>query len=261
MRKTTILTVILLFAVTFVSVRAVFAQTTQTDVTIYAISKGAKFIGSSMGGAKITIEDAETGEILAEGKTTGNTGNADRIMRQQHGRNRVLSTPDTAKYSTSLRLEDATKVKIIAHGPLDNPEDANSASVTQTILPGKDLTGGDAVRLQIRGFVVDILSPSESWFEGDTNQLTLEAKVSMMCGCPIKPNGLWDSNDYQIRAAVYEGIEKVDEYDLRYAGDPSHFERTITIDRSACDRIQVYAYDPATGNTGYETKACTITGQ
>lgn len=261
MRKATIFTSILLFAVSFVTVQAGFAKSTETDITVYAISKGAKFIGSSMGGAKITIADAETGEILAEGKTAGSTGNTDRIMRQKHQRNRVLSTSDAAKYNTSLWLEEPTRVKITAHGPLDNPEDANSASVTQTILPGKDLTGGDAVRLQIRGFVVDILSPTDNWFQGDSAQLNVKAKVSMMCGCPIKPDGLWDSNDYQIRVAVFEGIEKVNEYDLNYAGKASHFERTITIDRSGCYRIQVYAYDPVTGNTGYESKSCTVEGK
>ncbi len=234
------------------------AKTTQTQVTVRALAKGAKFIGSSMEGARITITNLETGEVLAEGKTSGSTGNTDRIMRKKHGRNRVLSTEDSAKYTTILWLDKPTKVKIKAHGPLSNPEDANSASVTRTILPGKDLTGGDAVRLKIPGFVVEILSPTEKWFEGDSPELTVRTKISLMCGCPIKPDGLWDSKDYEIRMAVYQGREMIDEFPLRYSGEPSHFERTITIDKTGCYRIRVYAFDPTTGNTGYETKSCTV---
>lgn len=260
MRKKLLLSLVLFFSVAVIVPGPGLTKTTQTEVTVHALSKGAKFIGSSMGGAKITIKNVKTGEVLAEGKTTGSTGNTKRIMRQKHERNRKLSTPDSAKYTTSLWLDKPTKVKITAYGPLDNPEDANSASLTQTILPGKDLTGGDAVRLQIRGFVVDILSPKKGYFQGGTADITVKANVSMMCGCPIKPDGLWDSKDYQIRAAVYKGVEKVDEYDLRYAGKPSHFKREISIDTSGCYSIKVYAYDPATGNTGYESKSCTVSG-
>ena len=38
-----------------------------TEVMIRAQSKDAKFIGTSIGGAKVIVKDAETGEILAEG--------------------------------------------------------------------------------------------------------------------------------------------------------------------------------------------------
>jgi len=55
------------------------AEPTAVDVRV--ISKGAKFVGTSMGGCEVVIRDAETGEILARGKTAGSTGDTDRIMR------------------------------------------------------------------------------------------------------------------------------------------------------------------------------------
>jgi hypothetical protein len=254
MRNVTVSVLMVLFAATIFVVQPALAEPIETDVTVHAISKGAKFIGSSMDGARITIENLETGEVLAEGTTTGSTGNTNRIMRQKHGRNRVLSTDDTAKYTTTLSLDKPTRVRITAHGPLSNPEDANSASVTQTLLPGKDLTDGDGVRLQIRGFVVDILSPTEGSLDEAPNEVTVKAEVSMMCGCPIKPNGLWDANDYEIRARLYRDGENVKEVPLNYAGKASQFERTIPLEDPGEDHvIKVYAYDPVTGNTGYET--------
>lgn len=253
MKTRTILSVLLSIVVTVVFTTPGLAKAIRTDITVRALSKGAKFIGSSMDGARITIKNTETGEVLAEGTTTGSTGNTDRIMRQTHGRNRVLSTEDAAKFTTSLSLEEPTRVKITAHGPLSNPEDANSASITQTLLPGKHLTQGDAVRLQIRGFVVDILPSTREALESNREDVTVRAEISLMCGCPIKPNGLWDSNDYELRVRLYKDGEQVKDVPLEYAGKPSHFKRTLNLDDSAAEyEIKVYAYDPVTGNTGYE---------
>ncbi len=38
-----------------------------THITVHVLAKGAKFIGTSMGGVEITIRDADTGELLAKG--------------------------------------------------------------------------------------------------------------------------------------------------------------------------------------------------
>ena len=40
-----------------------------TTITVRVISKGAKFIGTSMGGAQITIRNNMTKELLASGMT------------------------------------------------------------------------------------------------------------------------------------------------------------------------------------------------
>ena len=43
------------------------AQATPTDITIRVLAKDAKFIGSGMDGARVVLQDANTGELLAEG--------------------------------------------------------------------------------------------------------------------------------------------------------------------------------------------------
>lgn len=54
---------------------------TPTKIMIRAKARDAKFIGSSLGGAYIIVRDKTSQKILAEGKTTGGTGNTDLIMK------------------------------------------------------------------------------------------------------------------------------------------------------------------------------------
>ncbi len=243
---------VLVLAVGLLSSTSAAAKTMETDITVRALSQGAKFIGSSTGGARITIRDAETGEVLDQGKTAGGTGSTERIMRTKHGRSGVLATEDAAKYSTSLWLEKPRTLEITAFGPLNHTDDANTAAVTQKVLPGKDLTGGDAVRLTIRGFVVDVMQPARYRARGNTVSMDVRARVTMMCGCPITPDGLWDANDYQIRLSVRQDGKEVDELPMEYAGRPSHFVRRITLKDAGRFNLMVYAHDPANGNSGYE---------
>lgn len=236
------------------------ARTVETKITVRAISQGAKFIGSSVGGARITIRDAASGDTLAQGVTSGSTGNTERIMQSKFGRNGVLSTEDAAKYSTSVWLEKPRTLKITAFGPLNHKDDANTAALTQKVLPGKDLTGGDAVLLQIRGFVVDIQQPEiRQSSDYDTTAVHVKARVMMMCGCPIMPGGLWDANRYEIRMVVTRDGDTVNDVPLDYAGEPSRFKRRVVLEGPGRYRFRVSAYDPATGNTGYETVAYHVT--
>ena len=63
---------------------------------IRAKANDAKFIGSSIGGAKIIVRDAVTGEILDQGMTSGSTGNTDKLMKQPQERGKALSEENTA---------------------------------------------------------------------------------------------------------------------------------------------------------------------
>ncbi|MBT5659166.1 MAG: hypothetical protein HOJ02_03315, partial [Rhodospirillaceae bacterium] len=51
------------------------ASAEPTRLTVRVMAKDAKFIGTSIGGARITIRDVDTGELLAQGVTEGSTGN------------------------------------------------------------------------------------------------------------------------------------------------------------------------------------------
>ena len=60
------------------------AFATETKLMVRAKAKDAKFVGSSIGGAHVIVRNTVNGEILAEGNTTGSTGNTDLIWSMLH---------------------------------------------------------------------------------------------------------------------------------------------------------------------------------
>ena len=92
-----------------------------TRIDVRVLSKGAKFIGTGMAGAEITIRDAETNELLARGKTVGNSGNDRRIMVEARPRHTPLSTATSAVFRAAIDLEEPRQVVVVARGPLSQP--------------------------------------------------------------------------------------------------------------------------------------------
>src|ERR1700719_1543924 len=100
---------------------SLFAQTgsKETKVMIRAVARDAKVIGTHVGGARITVKDAATGEILAQGMQQGGTGDTNAIMKTPHTRGMsVFSSPDASGYLAVLHLDKPTVVEISAEGPL-----------------------------------------------------------------------------------------------------------------------------------------------
>lgn len=234
----------------------------QTRIDVRAISKGAKFIGTSMGGAEITIHDADTGKLLAEGKTTGSTGDTEKIMKEQMVHHAQVSTDDAAVFRTTLELDQPRRIKVTARGPLAQPQATASASVTQWIVPGKHIMGGDALTLEIPGFVVDVLNPpAHKKIVLSADSIELRANVTMICGCPIEPNGLWDADKLQIAALITRDGEKMPEVPLKYAGSTSQFIAHVNVDKPGIYEITVYAFDPSNGNTGVDKTTVVLVKQ
>jgi hypothetical protein len=224
---------------------------TPTTIDVRVIAKGANFIGTSMGGVSVTIEDADTGELLAHGTARGSTGDTGRIMKESHVRPRVLSTEGASKFSATLDLAAPRRIRVTALGPLAQRQAANEVSATQWVVPGKDLTGGDGLLLEMPGFAVDVLSPPSHSRLGEAT-VRLAANVTMMCGCPIEPGGLWDADGLEVAAIVYRNGERVATVPLAYAGSTSQFAIDWTAPESGTYEAVVYAYDPSNGNTGLD---------
>ncbi len=224
-----------------------------TTITVHVLSKGAKFIGTSMGGALITVKDARTGELLAKGVTTGGTGDTGRIMKTPHTRGGVLSTPDAARFQATLDLEQPRLLEVTAYGPTAQAQASNRVSATQWVVPGRDVTGGDAWLLEIPGFVVDISTPpAHVTLDGLPQEVAVQANVTMMCGCPITPGGLWDADQFEVGVLLARNGEHVGEFPLAYAGASSQFSGRVRVDEPGVYRMTVFAHDPANGNTGLD---------
>ncbi|MEE4607768.1 MAG: hypothetical protein V2L15_02685, partial [Desulfobacteraceae bacterium] len=175
------------------------ALAVDTHIDVRVLSKGAKFIGTGVAGAEITIRDAETSELLARGKTVGNSGDDRRIMVESRPRHAPLSTPTSAVFRATLDLDEPRQVLVSARGPLSQPQSIAVATVTQWIVPGKHITGGDGLTLELPGFSVDILyPPARQRVPAEQGRIELRANVMMMCGCPIEPEGFWDANAFEV---------------------------------------------------------------
>jgi len=155
------------------------ADKISTKVIVRVVSKDAKVIGSGVGGAFVRIKNIETGEILAEGKQLGGTGDTDRIMVRPHRRGEILyGTPDAAFFQADLLLSKPTQVEIYTEAPLGFPHNIQKGSKTLTLIPGKHILG-EGVVIELNGLIVNILNPSskESLKKGEEVAVRVEIRM------------------------------------------------------------------------------------
>lgn len=223
------------------------ARSEPTEIVVRVISKGAKFVGTDIGGARVTIKDLAGGKVLAQGKTEGTTGDTDRIMRRAHAVGEPRSDGGSAKFSAKLDLDKPVYAEIRARGPMGHEASANEASVTMWLLPGKSLVQGDAVLLEMPGLVVDLAEPKTEKAEG---KVRLKAKVTMMCGCPFTPGGLWDANKLALEGLLLREGKTVQNFRMAYAGEASRFAAELPLPPKGEYEIEIRGFDQAYGNTG-----------
>ncbi|MGE0483052.1 MAG: hypothetical protein AB7Q81_02835 [Gammaproteobacteria bacterium] len=224
-----------------------------TNVTVRVVSRDAKFVGSSMGGVRVTLRDTLSGEILASGVTTGSTGDTKLLMHENGGRRAVMVDENAAAWRTTLELDEPRLVEVEAVGPLGQMQAANRVSATQWVVPGRHLDGGNGWLLELPGFAVDILAPpAHVKLQGAVTEVEVRANVVLMCGCPIEPGGLWDANAYEVLATLKRDGETVGSHALAYAGETSQFATRIPIDLPGLYEVTVFAYAAANGNTGLD---------
>ena len=254
----TVTTMCAIFAATLTGVSA-YAE--PTDIVVRAISRDAKFIGDSMGGVHIILRDALSGEILAEGITSGGTGDTKRLTETAR-RREALATPEAAAFRATIDIDRPRLVEVEAFGPLAQPQSAITVTSQQWILPGKHIREGNGWMVEMPGFVVDILDPAAaSTIKLPTADIKLRANVVMMCGCPTSPGGLWDSNRFQITAMIEHDGKPLPERPLTYSGTTSQYELLFRPDAAGLYNVVVQAYDPTTGNTGVDRTSFTVSAK
>lgn len=235
-------------------VRAAVAQEArsggETTVVVRAVAHDAKVIGSGVGGARITIRNAETGEVMARGLQEGGTGGTERIMRKPHPRGgTVYGTEDAAAYEATLSLDAPTRVEIEAEGPLGTPHATQRASRTMLLVPGRDVTG-EGIVLELYGFTVEMQRPSGDATPLAGQPLSVRASVTMLCGCPIEPGGLWDADRIDVTARLLRDGRVVRETEMSFAGETSIFEGTITPPDAGSYELVVVASEADRANFG-----------
>lgn len=232
-----------------------FSQT-ETPVTIRVLSHDAKFIGTSMGGVEILIRDVSTGETLASGFTAGGTGDTDLLVLDDKTRYGNISTSESAAFEAMLPLTKPVfvEIKAIFRTPYSGRPIVQSQ--TQWLIPGKEMTG-DGIILEMPGFATRILHPLPHQSITSKEEAYIDFFMIMLCGCPISPGGIWDSDHMEVEALIYEGEDFLRSILLEnYKTD--FFRADLNDLAPGSYTVYVSAYDPRSKNTGVEKVTVTI---
>lgn len=236
------------------------SEATETKIVVRAKSRDAKFIGSSMGGARVVIKDGDSGDVIKEGFTVGGTGDTKRLILEPIKRGSQLSDPSAAKFEATIDIEEPRLLTIEVYAPYSQRQSMTKSSTQVWLIPGKDIIG-DGITVEIPGFAVDIIAPQTPEgirLAGGKALIPIRANIVMMCGCPTEPGGLWDSSKYEIKAIIKHDGRISGTIPLRYADKKSTFEGELEVTRGGLYEIIVYSYDPVTGNTGLDRSVVAV---
>ena len=233
-----------------------------TTVTVRVIAKAGKFLGADIGGALVTVHDAQTGALLASGNTSGGSGPSN-LMDVCITRLETLPTDGASSFVAVLNIDTLQRIRVTAHGPNGSLQSANTVSATQWVIPGKDITGGDGLLLEVPGMQVQIQNPP-THFEVPTQPYTvdIQANVTMMCGCPISPDTDWKPDLFDVGVFIRQldvpclgQSITLDQFPLKYSGTTSRFVGSWKVDPKSAPAYYeaiVYAYQPSNGNSGMD---------
>jgi hypothetical protein len=245
-----------------------------TRISVRVIARDGKFLGDDIGGAQVTVRDAWTKELLAQGVTTGTSGpnGTDGVMCVTLRRGQPLPTTGASVFDVCLDLDRPRLLEFTAYGPLAARQSANTVSATQWVYPGKNIVEGDGFLLEIPGLIVQIVDPPTHYAPAVLPELYIRANVAMMCGCPIEPKSgkakiccelpdsdqPWLPEEFEVKAIIRSPAGNRIVIPLVFTQNPpqsapGQFTATwIPPASGGVFEITVYAYQAATGNTGVD---------
>jgi hypothetical protein len=231
-----------------------------TEITVRVVARNAMYVGDLVEGAQVTLSDAFSGEVLAQGVTEGDAGDPERMMDTARKRGAPTAVPADAHFTATIDIDEPLYLELSAFGPLQHRDDATRTTMTQWVIPGRNITGGDGWVIELAGLLVHGNTDSSFLSLTEANAgVTVEAEVQPMCGCPVKPGFFWDAESYEVAALVKRGDVEVGRYPLRYAGSASDFAGTFALELPGLYDVTVYAYDASSGNTGIDRLELTVT--
>lgn len=222
-----------------------------TRLVVRVLANDAKIIGSGVGGVHVVVRNAATGEVLAQGLQSGGTGDTGLIMNPRERGATIFDTEGAGAFQAEFPLSAPTPVVIEYAGPMGTSHAVQRGSTSLIMLPGEHLDG-EGVVVSLHGFTVELLAPASVPFvAAPGSRVEVRAKVTMLCGCPTEPGGLWDSDGYDIRAQWVRDGAVLGEMPLAYAGSTSEYTGTLTAPRDTGSvTLRVISVDRARANTG-----------
>lgn len=227
---------------------------TETKVMIRAKAKDAKFIGSSLGGAHVIVRKKLNQKILAEGNTTGSTGNTDLIMKTPKVRGNSITDDQTGGFVATIDIDEPTFVTVEVISPLNSRQAQAMVSTELWLIPGKNILG-EGIILEIPGYIIDILKPrTHQYIALNTikdKPFLFQANIVMMCGCVIEKGGVWNSDEIEVKGILKKDGKLVKNIDMSWVST-NLFEGNHIISTPGNYELTLYAYHEKTGNTGVD---------
>ncbi|MGG7467653.1 hypothetical protein ACVVIH_02065 [Chryseobacterium arthrosphaerae] len=227
---------------------------TETKVMIRAKARDAKFIGTSLGGAHIIVRNKLNGKILAEGNTTGSTGNTDLIMKKPKIRGNSIADEQTGGFIANIDIDEPTFVTVEVISPLNSRQAQATVTTELWLIPGKDILG-EGLILEIPGYIIDILKPrTHQYIALNTikdKPFLFQANIVMMCGCVIDKGGVWNSDEIEVKGILKKDGKVIKNVDMSLVST-NLFEGNHLINTPGNYELILYAYDKKTGNTGVD---------
>jgi len=157
----------------------------------------------------------------------------------------------------SVDIDSPTVYRLLVYGPLSHIDQARTAEAEITVLPGIDIGTTSA---NPEGLVLEIpgLCISGVQAELDGAEITCSAKVTMMCGCPIRAadNWYWPQKDFTVQLVTLTKKGEQYIYPLIFNTDPNVISSFIGqwINQARPDdpivKAWLQAFQPSLGNQG-----------
>jgi hypothetical protein len=140
------------------------AFATPTRIVVRVVGHDAKILGEDAGGAgaRVSVRDADTGHLLAEGVQNGGSGDTTQIMKDPHKQGDIVfDGKDAAAFVVNLDIDRPTRIAVTGSGPLKFPKSIQRVMKTLVVLLGRDI-GGDGIVLAVQGLSTGVWTAVEA---------------------------------------------------------------------------------------------------
>ncbi|GIW48118.1 MAG: hypothetical protein KatS3mg078_1995 [Deltaproteobacteria bacterium] len=118
-------------------------------------------------------------------------------MLKPHVRGKPLADKDTARSKAVIDINEPKFLTVEIPAPYAQGQSRVKTTTQAWHITGKDITG-DGLVVGIPGFSVDVITPQAHdgfKIKGNRTLTTpIRANVVMMCGCPVEPDGMMQTD-------------------------------------------------------------------
>lgn len=239
-----------------------------TTLLVRPAARGGKYLGPDAANSKhksalVFLLNPITEELVAYGIADASNplsaGPTD-LMNPVSRSAPFAADNNTVQVQLSVDISEPTDFRVLVYGPLSHPDQARIAQADITVLPGVNI--GISPQYP-EGLVIEVPGLCISNVKADCqgSEISCFAKVTMMCGCPIRnaatnPGWFWPDTDFSIQLVTYMQSKAVHCYQLEFdntAGLVSSFTGQWPNQAAPGDTVEqawIYASEPKLGNQG-----------